>query len=242
MSTRLVPSAPTLPWTLVLDVPAFDPKAITQGGSLESLALNLRGSGDRNGGSLSGNVDANAHRVLLDPLKFALAGQILTIENLHLRSPEAAGALTAKGKLQLDAKPLGGEVQLSWDGVELPADLVGQALATHGTIDASGTASSSRRTATSRWAARQAGPDRAQARRNAGEDRLRQLELKQPQGSLNASGESCCSRRSTGSSTPRPTVRSGALAAQWPGSLTFALSTSGQVEKTGRAARCGWTN
>ena len=235
VSGTLVPGAPALPWTLALDVPAFDPNMIAQGGSLESLALNLHGSGDRNGGSLSGNVDANAHRVLLDPLKFALAGQILTIENLHLRSPEAAGALTAKGKLQLDAKPLGGEVQLSWDGVELPADLVGQVLATHGTLDVSGTA---------RQFAAQGdlalGPPGKLAQIALKLDgtpekiALRQLELKQPQGSLNASGEIVLQPQIDWNLDAKADrFDPGALAAQWPGSLTFALSTSGKVDKDG---------
>ncbi|HET7065565.1 MAG TPA: translocation/assembly module TamB domain-containing protein [Rudaea sp.] len=235
VSGTLMPAVAALPWTLALDVPAFDPATIAQGGALKSLALNLRGSGDRNGGSLSGNVDANAHRVLLDPLKFALAGQSLTIENLHLRSPEAAGTLTAKGKLQLDAKPLGGEVQLSWDGVELPADLVGQALATHGTVDASGTAQ--------QFAAQgdlALGPPGKLANIALKLDgtpekiALRQLELKQPQGSLGASGEIVLQPQ-VGWKLDAKADRfdPGALAAQWPGSLSFALSTSGKVEKDG---------
>ena len=91
----LVPSATALPWTLSLDVPAFDPAKVTQGQTLNNLALNLRGNGDRNGGTLTGSVDANAHRVLLDPFKFTFAAQTLTIEALHLRSPEAAGTLSA---------------------------------------------------------------------------------------------------------------------------------------------------
>ncbi len=239
ISGTLVPSAPALPWTLALDVPAFDPKVIAQGGSLESLALNLRGSGDRNGGSVSGNVDANAHRVLLDPLKFALAGQVLTIENLHLRSPEAAGTLTAKGKLQLDAKPLGGDVQLSWDGVELPADLVGQALATHGTIDASGTAQ--------QFAAHgelALGPPGKLAQIALELDgtpekiALHRLELKQPQGSLSASGEIVLQPQVGWSLDARADrFDPGALAAQWPGSLTFALSTNGKVDKDGPSGK-----
>src|SRR5262249_37266181 len=99
-----------------------------------------QGSGDRNGGSVTGSLDANAHRVLFDPLKVAIAAQTLTIESLRLRSPEAAGALNASGKVQLDAKPIGGEIALNWDGVDRAADLVGQALATQGTLSAHGNA------------------------------------------------------------------------------------------------------
>jgi translocation and assembly module TamB len=105
---------------------------VTQSQTLKSLALNLSGTGDNKGSTLTGSVDANAHRVLLDPLKFALAGQTLDVETLRLRSPEAAGTLSASGKVQLGAKPVGGDLKLDWDGVELPADLVGQPLQTQG--------------------------------------------------------------------------------------------------------------
>src|SRR5512146_292962 len=190
LTGTLVPAATALPWTLALDVPAFDPAPIIQNRTLNSLAVNLRGSGDRNGGTLTGSVDANAHRVLLDPFKFALAAQTLTIEQLRLRSPEAAGTLTASGKVQLDARPVGGDLALNWEGVELPADLVGQVLETQGSINASGNAQQfaakgdvtiGPRGKLAHLALDLAGsPERID---------LRQLELKQPKGGLNAAGE-----------------------------------------------------
>lgn len=233
-SGTLMPNA-ALPWTLALDVPSFDPAKVMQSDALKMLALNLRGSGDRSGGSIGGSVDANSHRALIDPLKFSLAGQTLTIENLHLRSPEATGTLSAKGKLQLDAKPLGGEVQLSWDGVELPADLVGQALATRGTLDASGTGQQF--AAQGDLALGSPGKLANIALRLDGTPEkieLRQLELKQPQGGLGASGEIVL-QPALGWKLDARADRfdPGALAAQWPGSLSFALSTNGNVDKDG---------
>ena len=136
----LTPNEKNLPWTVDLDVPGFDPKKLTQSDVLKSLALKLSGSGDKNAGTLTGNVDLNDHRILLDPLKFVSDGKTLTFDPLRLRSPEAAGTLTAQAKVHLDAKPLGGEAKLDWADVVLPADLAGQEIATHGSITAGGNA------------------------------------------------------------------------------------------------------
>jgi len=231
----LMPAAATLPWTLSLDVPTFDPAAITQSQTLKSLALNLSGSGDSKGGTLTGSVDANAHRVLLDPLKFALAGQTLDVETLRLRSPETAGTLSASGRMQLGAKPIGGELKLDWDGVELPADLVGQPLLTQGSINANGNAQ--------QFAAKgdlTIGPPGKPAHIAldlAGTPEkidLRQLELKQPKGGLNAIGEIVLKPQVGWKLEAKASqFDPGAFAAQWPGALTFALSTNGNVEKDG---------
>lgn len=231
----LVPGAATLPWTLLLDVPTFDPAAVTQSQTLKSLALNLSGNGDSKGGTLTGSVDANAHRVLLDPLKFALAAQTLDVEALRLRSAEAAGTLSASGKLQLGAKPVGGELKLDWDGVELPADLAGQALQTQGSIAANGNAQ--------QFAAKgdlTVGPPGKPARIAldlAGTPEkidLRQLELKQPKGGLNAIGEIVLKPQVGWKLEAKASqFDPGAFAAQWPGALTFGLSTNGNVEKDG---------
>ena len=231
----LVPGAASLPWTLSLDIPTFDPTPITQGAALKGLAVNLRGSGDHSGGTLTGSVDANAHRVLLDPLKFTLAAQTLVVDTLHLRSPEAAGTLSASGKLQLGAKPVGGELALSWEGVELPADLVGQTLETRGSVNASGNAQQF--SAKGDMTIGPHGKPAQVALDLAGTPEridLHQLELKQPRGSLKAVGEIALK--------PQPGWKldvtasqfdPGAFAAQWPGALTFALSTNGNVDNDG---------
>ena len=231
----LVPSAQSLPWTLTLDVPSFDPTALTRDETLKTLALSLRGSGDRNGGTLNGSVDANAHRVLLDPLRFTLADRLLTLETLHLRSPEATGTLNASGRIRLGDAPPGADLTIAWDGVELPADLVGQTLATQGSIDAAGNAQ--RFTAKGNLTI---GPRNKPAHIGIELDgtpqaiALHRLELKQPNGGLSASGEIVL-KPQVGWKLEAKAERldPGAFAAQWPGSLSFALSTSGTVEKDG---------
>ncbi|MFI4970058.1 MAG: pathogenicity protein, partial [Lysobacterales bacterium] len=127
-----------LPWTATLRLPRFDPRRVRKDSALSALALTLEASGDKARGALSGEVDLDDHRVQLDTLRYALNGRLLKIEALTLRSPQAAGSLNANGEVQLDAEPPSAKLALDWQGVELPADLVGQPLATHGKLDASG--------------------------------------------------------------------------------------------------------
>ncbi|HEY8010408.1 MAG TPA: translocation/assembly module TamB domain-containing protein [Rudaea sp.] len=237
---NMTPSDKALPWTLNLDVPTFDPAKLTQSDALKSLALHLSGAGDRNGGTVSGNVDVNAHRVLLDPLKFALAGQTLTVETLHLRSPEATGALSAQARVQLDAKPIGGDLKLTWEGVELPADLVGQALASHGTLSANGNAG--KFAAQGNLSIGPNAPDKIGRladiafKLDGTPDRieLQQLDLQQPKGGLNASGAIVLKPQiGWNLNAKADKFDPGAFARNWPGAVNFTLSTSGNVEKTG---------
>lgn len=132
--------ADDLPWTARLSVPAFDPRTIRADAGLESLALSLDGKGTLGGGELTGEAGINGHAVRLDPLRYALADEVLRIEALHLSTPEAQGALDATGEIRLGAEPVSATLALDWKDVELPADLVGQALATHGHLDANGSA------------------------------------------------------------------------------------------------------
>ncbi|MBS0590161.1 MAG: pathogenicity protein, partial [Proteobacteria bacterium] len=189
-SGTLTANDKNLPWTLALDVPGFEAKKLTQSDTLKTLALKLSGSGDKHTGTLSGNIDLNDHRVLLDPLAFVSDGKTLTLDPLRLRSPEAQGALTAQAKLYLDAKPLGGEVTLNWADVVIPADLAGQEFATHGHLSAGGNADKF-----NAQGELSIGPPKQIADLAFKLDgtptkiSLAQLELKQPKGGLNATGD-----------------------------------------------------
>lgn len=240
----LLPNDAKMPWTLALEVPKFDPKAITQGDTLKSLAAKLSGSGDKNGGTLSGNLDLNAHRVLLDPAQFTTDGKLLTLDPLRLRSPDAPGVATARARLQLDAKPIGGELHLVWEGVELPADLAGQVLATHGDINAGGNAEKFNAHGMLAIGPPKQVADLAFKLDGTPEKiALQQFDLKQPHGGL----------ASTGEITLKPQLRwnmqakaerldPGAFAKDWPGAVNFQLSTSGQMEKDGPAGKLKLTD
>jgi translocation and assembly module TamB len=134
-----------LDWTMRLDVPGFDPRVL-QGGetppesAVQSIALALQGAGNRSHGTVAGDVDLDAHRVQLHKLAWVLDGQTVRLDALEVTSPEAAGTFRANGTVQLDAEPVSAVLQANWDAVELPADLVGQALATHGSLELGGSA------------------------------------------------------------------------------------------------------
>ncbi len=235
----LTPNDKNLPWTIALDLPSFDPKKLTRSDTLKTLALKLDGAGDKNAGALTGNVDLNDHRVLLDPLKFASDGKTFTLEPLRLRSPEAKGTLTAQAKVHLDAKPVGGEVKLDWVDVVLPADLAGQEIATHGSVDAGGNAE--------KFSARgelSIGPPKRIAdlafKLDGTPDKisLAQLELKQPKGGLNATGDVVLKPKVGWDLQAKANkFDPGAFAKDWPGAIDFSLSTSGTVEKDGAAGK-----
>jgi translocation and assembly module TamB len=228
------------PWTAKISVPRFDPKRMQKESTLTALALNLEGSGDKAHGSLNGDVAVNDHRVQLEPLRYALDGQVLKIEALTLKSPEAVGALNATGTIQLDTKPVSAIVALDWNGVELPADLAGQALATHGKLSASGSAEKFHAEG-----ALSIGPPGKLADIALNLDgspdaiALKQLALVQP-----GKGGAKAGLDAQGTLTLKPAfgwkltakanqLDPGAFAAQWPGALDFDLATDGTLTDKG---------
>jgi translocation and assembly module TamB len=130
----------TYPWTATLRVPRFDPAPLLGPGRLQSLAVELTGQGDRRGGTLTGELGLNGWRLRLSPLRAQLDSDRtqLTLEALTLTSPQIKGRLDAHGRIRLDARPPSGELQLAWQDLELPAELAGQPLASHGSLSANG--------------------------------------------------------------------------------------------------------
>ena len=228
-----------LPWTLSAEIPSFNPAALAHDDSLKSLALQLQGNGDRTHGNVTGSVDLNAHRVLLDPLQFALAGQTLTLDTLRLRSPEAAGTLTAKGTVQLDANPVAADLALAWEGVQLPADLVGQTLATHGNVHAGGSAE--KFSARGELSIGPPGKPADIALDLSGTPQaiaLQHLALKQAKGGLDAHGEIVLKPQLGWDLRAQASkLDPGAFAKEWPGAIDFDLSTTGKKEKAGASGQ-----
>jgi translocation and assembly module TamB len=129
-----------LAWTARLDAPRFDPRTLLGGGSIKALALAVRGHGDRYGGTLDGTLDLNDYQLLLQPLRaqFSHDYATLNLQQISLGSPQAKGRVEVNGTVQLAASPLSGELAIRWSDLLLPADLAGQALASHGTLTATG--------------------------------------------------------------------------------------------------------
>ena len=224
-----------LPWTAKIAVPRFDPKLVQKDSTLASLALALEGSGDKNAGAINGDVAVNDHHVQIDPLRYALAGQTLKFETLTLKSPEAAGSLTASGAVQLDAQPVSANAVVEWQGVELPADLAGQALATHGKLNGGGSAE-----AFHADGALSIGPPGQLADLALDIDgtpdaiSIKQVALKQASGGLDAHGEVQL-KPAIGwdIAAKADKLDPGAFAKEWPGALDFDLATQGTLADNG---------
>jgi translocation and assembly module TamB len=129
-------------WTAKLDAPSFDPKPLLGSSSITRLAAQLQGSGDQQGGTLTGQLDLNQYRIMLQPLQASLDKDFkqLTLQQLQIAPPQLKGMLHAAGTVQLDAHPVSADLVVGWKDVELPADLVGQVLATQGRLAAKGSA------------------------------------------------------------------------------------------------------
>ncbi len=129
-------------WTARLDAPRFDPKPLLGDSSLSGLAVALDGHGDRRSGTLTGKLGLNDDELQLHPLSARFSDDLntLTIEQLSVGSPQFKGDATAQGVVHLDATPLAAELTVEWKGLELPETLVGQALVSHGTLKAHGSA------------------------------------------------------------------------------------------------------
>ncbi|GAP66639.1 pathogenicity protein [Mizugakiibacter sediminis] len=225
-------------WTLALDAPAFAPAPLLGEGALKTLALHLEGRGDRNGGELRGRVDADGHRVLLDPLRFALTPDLLRVTALTLRAPQVPGTLQAHGDVRLKAQPVAAEFAVSWRDVVLPADLAGQALATHGDLHLVG--SSARYAAQGSFAL---GPPQHVADFAVVLDgtpqqiALQTLRLVQPQGDLDARGTLTLQPRlGWDIEAIARRLDPGAFFAGWPGALDFRLASRGTLTDRGPQA------
>ncbi|MBN8727314.1 MAG: translocation/assembly module TamB domain-containing protein [Xanthomonadales bacterium] len=224
------------PWTLAVSVLRFDPAVLLGESNYQSLALDLQGSGDKDQGTLGGTVELDDHRVLLDPLRYTLADQVLKIESLVLKAPDGApGQLAASGEVRLAAEPIDATLALEWSDVTLPADLAGQELASHGRLQAAGSADKFHAEG-----ALAIGPpgELADLALNLDGTRelitLHQLALKQPRGGLDASG-TLTLQPAIGWDITATADRldPGAFAADWPGAIDFDLASQGTLTDAG---------
>ncbi len=233
--TATITQTADVPWTAKVTVPRFDPKTVQPDSTLTALAISLEGSGDKQHGALTGEIGVNEHRVTLEPFRYAIDGEVLKIETLTLKTPEAAGTLHASGDVHMDTQPPSATLALDWDGVELPADLVGQPLATHGKIDASG--SSEKFHAEGALSIGPPGKLSDIALNLDGTPdaiALKQLALKQAKGGLDAQGTITLKPAIGWQLTAKADkFDPGAFAAEWPGAIDFTLATDGTMTDNG---------
>ncbi|MEO6076483.1 MAG: pathogenicity protein, partial [Dokdonella sp.] len=129
-----------LPWTLQLDAPEFSADGLIADSTIKTLSASLQGTGDLKQGTVNGVIAVDGRRIQIEPLRYGLADDVLTIETLTLKSPDVAGVINATGKVQLKAEPISAELVLDWNDLVLPEDLAGQVIASHGKLNAGGSA------------------------------------------------------------------------------------------------------
>jgi translocation and assembly module TamB len=224
-------------WSGRLDAPRFDPQPVLGASSLKALAIAVQGHGDRYGGTLDGRLDLGDYPLLLQPLRaqFSRDYATLTLQQLKLGSPRIKGSVEASGTVQLAARPLGAALDIRWNDLLLPAELVGQDLASEGQLKASGNADAYHAQGNV-----DIGPPGKLAKLALNLDgtpqqiALHTLALRQPQGGLQA----------TGTLTLQPILAwqaeatadqldPGQLFAGWHGALDFAIASSGSLPKNG---------
>jgi translocation and assembly module TamB len=224
-------------WQATLDAPRFDPKPLLGESALTSVALAVHGQGDRHGGELAGTLDLDQYRLLLQPLRASVSddGKTLELQQLALASPQVKGTLVANGELQLDAKPLGGQLAIQWSDLQLPAKLVGQPLASAGKLDANGNTENFHATGDVTI-----GPPGKPAHLVLNIDgtpqaiALHPLTLQQPQGQLQAQGTLQLQPVLGWQLDAKANhFDPGQLFAGWNGALDFALASTGTLAKAG---------
>ena len=223
------------PWTLALDAPAFEMSRLLPDSTLGTVALDLNGSGTRGQGIVQGNVTIHERRIAIDPLRMVLAGDVLKIESMGLTSPDSPGRFELSGDVGYTAVPISANLVASWQGIELPADLTGQVLASEGRLEIHGDlAGFDARGDLTLGPPGQPANISLDIHGNGQLITLNTVRLKQVGGGLDAKG----------TIRLEPTLAwqldavadrldPSAFAAEWPGALNFALSSSGQLTDKG---------
>jgi translocation and assembly module TamB len=226
------------PWTGTLYAPKFNPRPILgSNSSLSTLGVALAGAGDRRGATLNGTVDLNVYTLQLAPLKarFSDDFKTLTIEQLKLGAANITGELAASGVVHLGDTPPHAKLKLNWQNVVLPADLAGQALATHGSLEANGSSETFHA-----QGAVDIGPPGKLSKLALNLDgtpaqiTVHTLDLKQAKGGLKAAGTVTLKPQLAWQLDVRANrFDPGQLLAGWNGALDFDLSTRGRIETQG---------
>ena len=224
-------------WAATLDAPAFDPTFLLGHSSITRLGAHLQGSGDQQGGTLTGQLDLNQYQLMLQPLQASFDQDFkqLSLQQLHIASPQIKGVLQAAGTVQLDAHPLSADLAIDWKDVALPADLIGQVLVSEGRLAAKGSADAYHAEGDVTI-----GPPGKPAKLTLNLDgtpqqiQLHTLRLLQPQGNFNAQGTLVLQpdlawQLQASASKFDP----GQLFADWPGSLDADLATQGKLARNG---------
>ena len=227
-----------LPWTLQLDAPQFSADQVIPDTAIKTLSASLQGSGDLKQGTISGVIAVDGRRVQIEPLRYGLADDVLTINALTVKSPDVAGVINATGTVQLKAEPISAELVLEWTDVIVPEDVAGQVIASKGKINVGGSADAFH--ADGNISIGPPGELSDLVIKLSGTPQqilLDTLALKQANGGLDASGTVTLQPQVAWDITANASkLDPGAFAKDWKGALDFDLATSGSIGDSGPAA------
>lgn len=196
------------------------------------------------GGTVMGRVVIAERSLHIDPLRFGLANDVLTLETLRLRIDEDQGALLASGRVQLADDPVSANLQVEWQNLLLPAQWMGQDLRTRGTATLTGSAEAFNANAEARVNAGEIGSNIAvRASGSTSRIDLERFAILQEPGTLEASGTLDFAPQFAWRLDARADqFDPGRLVAGWPGDLAFALQTNGRITDAGPEARLELTD
>ena len=225
-----------MPWRFVLEVPRFDPReTLLPDSQMQALAASLRGEGSLNKGKVRGEVTVDDIPIRIDPLQFVRGEDRIMLDPLRVRVGDGNGALEAKGELLTMQDPLRARLDMIWRDLKIPARLAGQELHTDGKLRFAGSAESF---ATAGQLS--IGPPQHPVDISLDVEGtpqaidIKRLALVQESGELTAQGAvelkpHIAWRLQSQARQFNP----GALAAQWPGRMSFTLSTRGRLDEAG---------
>lgn len=232
-----VQQSAALPWTARIDAPTFDAKPFLGDSSIKTLALALTGHGDRRGGTLTGYVDLNALRLQVHPLTahYDPDTQRVSLDRLVITSPQVKGTLSGRGTIDLASTPATAYLALAWRDVRVPQSMVGQALASAGSITLAGSTQAYRLAGHA-----SIGPPGKLAHLvldltgTPTQVTLKQLEVRQPKGRLDTHGTVTLKPALAWDLTATGThFNPGLLLAGWNGALDLDLATRGHLAPQG---------
>lgn len=226
----------TMPWKFVLDVPRFDPReSVLPDSSLQTLAASLRGAGSLDKGEVRGDIIVGDIPIRIDPLRFVREETRILLDPLRVRLGDGNGALEAKGELMTKQEPLSARLDVSWHDLAIPAHLAGQELRTHGKLRFAGSTQSF---ATVGQLAIGPSGDLVDVsfdvKGTPQTIEIARLALLQSAGELTAQGAvELKPQIGWRLQSQAREFNPGALAAQWPGKVNFALNTRGRLSEAG---------
>jgi len=234
-----VTQSSTWPWRFTLEAPRFDPREeLLPNASLTSLAASLSGHGSADQGAISGKVVINDEPLLIEPLRFMVKDDDVSIDTILRIGRETGGAIHIGGDIDLGREPVSAKVAAKWHEIIVPVAWAGQELHTRGQLDLQGSSDSY----TARGTLALGPPERIadialDVRGTPQRVELDQFDISQQAGRLEARGRiDLQPQLAWDVMAVAKDFDPGAFAAAWRGRLGFDVATQGRMLEDGPEA------